>query len=277
MSKTRIISLINMKGGVGKTTVAVNLAAHMALDAGLKVLLVDADPQTNATLSLMTLREWSKWTKQNGSMADVLEIESTDRKEDDFLKLKKCVVHGVRPEIPGLDLLPSHLKLTFVDLELASRPGRERILNRKLAKIKDDYDIVIIDCPPNLQAATQNALYASDYYLVPAQADFLSALGLELLIDRLEYLKEELEFKIKCLGVVFTRVRGGVKYHLDNMAEWPKEKTFAHLDFLQTFIPENIAISRAPSQSKPLLLIDPHAPGAIAFRSLSAEIVKLVS
>jgi chromosome partitioning protein len=276
MSKPRVVSLINMKGGVGKTTVAVNLAAHLALDAGLKVLLVDADPQTNATLSLMSPRAWTQWTKENGSMADVLEIESAARKEDDFLKLKKCILHGVCSDIPGLDLLPSHLKLTFVDLELASRPGRERILNRKLAKIKDDYDIVIIDCPPNLQAATQNALYASDYYLVPAQADFLSALGLELLTDRLEYLKEELEFKIKCLGVVFTRVRVGVQYHLDNMAAWPKRKEFAGLHFLKTFIPENIAIGRAPSRSKPLTLVDPYVPGAVAFRNLSEEVSNLL-
>ena len=177
MSKTQVVSLINMKGGVGKTTLAVNLAAHMAHDAGLKVLLIDADPQTNATLSLMSPRKWEKWTNENGSMADVFEIESVIRNNEDFLKLKKCIIRGVVPEIPSFDLLPGHLKLTFIDLELASRAGRERILNRKLAKIKDDYDVVLIDCPPNLQAATQNALYASDWYLAPPKRTFYRPWG----------------------------------------------------------------------------------------------------
>jgi len=273
MSKTQVVSLINMKGGVGKTTLAVNLAAHMAHDAGLKVLLIDADPQTNATLSLMSPRKWEKWTNENGSMADVFEIESVIRNNEDFLKLKKCIIRGVVPEIPSFDLLPGHLKLTFIDLELASRAGRERILNRKLAKIKDDYDVVLIDCPPNLQAATQNALYASDWYLVPAQADFLSALGLELLVDRLQTLKEELEFKIKCLGVVFTRVRKGIQYHLETMDSWPEKKDFRGLSFMDTIIPENVAISRAPALGKPLLLIEPQAPGTAAFRALTEELL----
>src|SRR5208283_3881286 len=114
--------------------------------------------------------------------------------------------------------IPSHLRLTFLDLDLASRPGRERIFARKLEKVIEDYDLILCDCPPNLQTATQNALYASDSYLVPMQPDFLSAVGLSLLLDRLAYLKSELEFKIKCLGVVFSRVRRHVAFHQETMA-----------------------------------------------------------
>jgi hypothetical protein len=126
MSKAIVISLLNMKGGVGKTTVAVNLAAYLARDHGKRVLLVDLDPQTNASLSLMPEKAWSAWAAEHGTMADIFEVggEGKRGKFDDPHKFKDCIVHNVVPEIPGLDLIPSHLKLTFLDLDLAARPGR---------------------------------------------------------------------------------------------------------------------------------------------------------
>jgi chromosome partitioning protein len=268
-----VISLINMKGGVGKTTVAVNLAACLARNHQKKVLLVDLDPQTNASLSLMPEKEWTKWAAEHGTMADVFELDAKRRHGDDNAKFKDCIVHGVVPEIPGLDLIPSHLKLTFLDLDLAARPGRERIFGRKLAKVLDDYDLILCDCPPNLQTATQNALYASDYFLVPTQPDFLSSVGLSLLLDRLDYLKKELEFKIKCLGVVFTRVRRHVAFHQETMERLPGEKEFRKLHFFKTVIPENVTLSEAPMAAKPIALYDASAPGAEAFRDLAAEVV----
>jgi chromosome partitioning protein len=268
-----VISLINMKGGVGKTTVAVNLAACLARNHQKKVLLVDLDPQTNASLSLMPEKEWTKWAAEHGTMADVFELDAKRRHGDDNAKFKDCIVHGVVPEIPGLDLIPSHLKLTFLDLDLAARPGRERIFGRKLAKVLDDYDLILCDCPPNLQTATQNALYASDYFLVPTQPDFLSSVGLSLLLDRLDYLKKELEFKIKCLGVVFTRVRRHVAFHQETMDRLPGEKEFRKLHFFKTVIPENVTLSEAPMAAKPIALYDASAPGAEAFRDLAAEVV----
>ncbi len=274
MSAT-VISLLNMKGGVGKTTVAVNLAANLARDHGKKVLLVDLDPQTNASLSLMPEKAWTKWAADHGTMADIFEVagEGKRSKSDDLHKFKDCIIHDVVPEIPGLDLIPSHLKLTFLDLDLASRPGRERILARKLEKVVEAYDIIVCDCPPNLQTATQNALYASDYFLVPMQPDFLSSVGLGLLLDRLDYLKSELEFKIKCLGVVFTRVRRHVTFHQETMERLPGEKAFKKLYFFTTVIPENIAISEAPMSAKPIALYDGSASGAEAFRELAKEVV----
>ncbi len=273
MPKATVISLVNMKGGVGKTTVAVNLAAHLARDHGLHVLLVDLDPQTNASLSLMPEAAWEKWAEQNGTMADVFELDPKRKRDDDHSKLRQCIVTSVVPEIPGLDLVPSHLKLTFLDLDLAARPGRERIFTRKLAKVVDEYDLILCDCPPNLQTATQNALFASDWFLVPMQPDYLSSIGLTLLLDRLDYLKEELEFKIRCLGVIFTRVRGHVAFHQETMARLPNETGFRKLHFFRTVIPENITISEAPAESKPVALYDSGAPGAEAFRALAAEVL----
>lgn len=273
MSNATVISLLNMKGGVGKTTVAVNLAANLARDHQKRVLLVDLDPQTNASLSLMSEQVWQKWSDAHGTMADVFELDRKRRKDEPAPKLADCIIHGPVPEIPNLDVLPSHLKMAFLDLDLAARPGRERILARRMEKILGEYDIILCDCPPNLQTATQNALYASDWYLVPMQPDFLSSVGLDLLLDRLDYLKEELQFRIKCLGVVFSRVRGYVRFHAETMERLPKEKGHRKLHFFKTHIPENIKLSEAPMEAKPIALYDNTATGAEAFRELTAEVL----
>jgi chromosome partitioning protein len=270
MSRATVISFVNMKGGVGKTTAAVNLAAYWAREHGKKVLLIDLDPQTNASLSLMSENAWSRWAEENGTMADVFEVAG---RRGEKIAMKDCIVRAVVPEIPQLDLLPSHLRLTFLDLDLAARPGRERIFSRKLDKVAGDYDLIVCDCPPNLQTATQNALYASDYYVVPMQPDFLSAVGLGLLLDRLDYLKDELDFKIKCLGAVFCRVRRHVSFHQETIARLPGLKEFKRLHFFNTTIPENVTLSEAPMSGRPIALYDGSAPGAEAFRELSGEIL----
>jgi chromosome partitioning protein len=272
MPKAVVISLVNMKGGVGKTTAAVNLAAYLARDHQKKVLLVDLDPQTNTSLSLLSEKAWSSWAEEHGTMADVFELGGK-RKRDRPAKLEDCIIPGVVPGIPGLDLVPSHLQLTFLDLDLAGRPGRERILTRKLAPVLGRYDIVLCDCPPNLQTATQNALYASDWFLVPMQPDFLSSVGLGLLLDRMTYLRRELGFRIRCLGVVFSRVRRHVTSHQETMARLPAEGAAGRLHFFRTVIPENISLSEAPMQGLPIVLYDASAPGAEAFRELTGEVV----
>jgi chromosome partitioning protein len=273
MAKAQVVSLIQMKGGVGKTTTAVNLAAYLAKDHNKKVLLVDFDPQTNSSLSLMTVERWNEWSQDHGTMADVLEI-GDKRKQAETFKLRECIVPDVVPEIPGLDLLPSHLKLTFLDLDLAARPGRERIFARKLEKVLPNYDVILCDCPPNLMTATQNALYASDWYLVPMQPDFLSSIGLTLLQDRLGYLRKSLEFKIRCLGVVFSRVRRHVQFHQETMDRLKHEKAFKKLYFFETCIPENITLGEAPMQAKPINLYDASATGAEAFSQLAKEFLR---
>lgn len=270
MSKAQVISLIQMKGGVGKTTCAVNLAAYLAKDHDQRVLLVDFDPQTNASLSLMSEDQWRQWEEDHGTMADVLEAEHK-RKSADTIKLSDCIVPNVVPEIPGLDLIPSHLKLTFLDLDLAARPGRERIFARKVEKVLSNYDLIFCDCPPNLMTATQNALYASDWYLVPMQPDFLSSIGLGLLQDRLGYLRKSLEFKIRCLGVVFSRVRRHIQFHQETMDRLKADKAFKKLHFFESFIPENITLGEAPMSAKPINLYDASATGAEAFHNLAQE------
>ena len=270
MAKAKVISLLNMKGGVGKTTCAVNLATYLARDHGKRVLLVDFDSQTNASLSVMTETAWEKWADKHGTMADVLEARSK-KKHGEPEKLVDCIVRNVLPEVPGLDLIPSHLALTFIDLDLAARPGRERIFARKIAKVIEEYDVILSDCPPNQMTATQNALYASDAYLIPMQPDYLSTLGLNLLQDRLGYLKRELEFKIRCLGVVFTRVRGWLRYHSETIERLRTDKEFQKLYFFDTVIPENIKLAEAPMEAKPIELHDSAASGAEAFRALTKE------
>jgi chromosome partitioning protein len=220
----------------------------------------------------MSEQAWLAWSQEHGTMADVFEVEAKPKRGGERIGLRDCIVHAVVPEIPGLDLVPGHLRLTFLDLDLASRPGRERIFARKLEKIAPDYDVVLCDCPPNLQTATQNALYASDAYLVPMQPDYLSSIGLGLLLDRLSYLRTELQFKIRCLGVVFSRVRRHVGFHQETMARLPGERDFKRLHFFKTVIPENITVSEAPMAGKPVALYDASAPGAQAFAELAAEV-----
>ncbi|MEZ0257745.1 MAG: ParA family protein [Chthoniobacter sp.] len=272
MSKAKVISFINMKGGVGKTTCAVNIATYLARDHGKRVLLVDFDPQTNASLSLMSDKAWENWQKDHGTMADVLEVQ-WKKKGAEHAKLKDCIIRDVVPEIPNLDLIPSHLSLTFLDLDLAARPGRERIFARKLERSLEDYDLVLCDCAPNLMTGTQNALYASDWYCIPMQPDFLSSIGLGLLQDRLGYLKKELEFKIRCLGIVFTRVRHWLRYHAETMEKLREDKGLKRLHFFDTFIPENIKLAEAPMEAKPIALHDASASGAAAFQALAGEIL----
>lgn len=273
MSKAQVISFINMKGGVGKTTCAVNLATYLARDHGQRVLLVDLDPQTNASLSLMSEKAWEKWQDDHGTMADILEVQWKKRNAE-HAKLKDCIIPDVLPDVPGLDLIPSHLSLTFLDLDLAARPGRERIFGRKLEKVREEYDLILCDCAPNLMTGTQNALYASDWYCIPMQPDYLSSIGLNLLQDRLSYLKKELEFKIRCLGIVFTRVRHWLRYHSETMDKLRDDKSLKRLHFFDTYIPENIKLAEAPMEAKPIALHDASASGAQAYQALATEFMR---
>jgi len=173
-------------------------------------------------------------------------------------------------------LMARRVKLKFyeagMDLGWSTNPAESFRLFQ--GKVLDEYDLILCDCAPNLMTGTQNALYASDWYCIPMQPDFLSSIGLGLLQDRLGYLKNELEFKIRCLGVVFTRVRHWLRYHSETMERLREEKEFKRLHFFDAFIPENIKLAEAPMESKPIALHDASASGAEAFKTLTAEFLR---
>src|SRR6202012_1650930 len=195
------------------------------------------------------------------------------KKHAEHAKFKDCIIENVLPDVPGLDLMPAHLSLAFLDLDLAARPGRERIFARKVEKVLGDYDIVLCDCAPSLMTGTQNGLYASDWYCIPMQPDYLSSIGLGLLQDRLGYLKKELEFKIRCLGIVFTRGRHWLRYHAETMERLRDDKGLKRLHFFETYIPENIKLAEAPMEAKPIALHDASASGALAYQALASEFI----
>jgi len=276
MTKAKIISILQMKGGVGKTTCAVNLASIAARDFNKKVLLVDFDPQTNATLSLIPEKEWKQWDKDHGTIADVLGVLNKKNKKKSE-NIRDLIIKQVNDKIPNLDLLPSHLKLTFLDLNLAARPGRERIFSRKIEKVRENYDLIICDCPPNLLTVTQNAIYGSQFFLIPMQPDYLSTLGLKLILNRVSYLKKNLQLRLRCAGVIFSRVRAYVNYHKETIKNLRKDKIFQNLYFFKNFIPENIKLGEAPERAEPIVIYDSGAAGSLAFKELTKEFLKRIN
>lgn len=231
-----IISFINYKGGVGKTTLTANVAAELAFK-GKRVLVVDLDPQTNLTLSFIELSKWQKLDKEGKTIKHWYD-EFLDADLDESLKELIVIPERVNYMLEAMKssgyvhLISSHLELINLDMELATRYGgnSERTirssflrlfsrLKKGLEEVKDDYDLVLIDCPPNFNIVTQNAIIASDMYLVPAKADFLSTLGIDQLVRHIDCLTDKynkyvtedsgnrwLEINPKLIGVIFTMI-----------------------------------------------------------------------
>lgn len=251
----RIFSIANQKGGVGKTTTAINLATAMAA-AGKRLLIIDLDPQGNASTGL-------------GCDADAREITSYD-----VLLGAVPLVDAVQPtEVPGLDLIPSTIDLSGADLELADMPQRNFRLAQALerANLEDDYDYVLIDCPPSLSLLTINALVASSSVLVPLQCEFFALEGLSLLLKTIEQVRASLNPGLEMAGVVLTMFdrRNNLSLQVaDDIREYLGDKVFA------TVIPRNVRISEAPSFGKPALLYDHRAVGSQAYIALARELLK---
>ncbi|MEW8333687.1 MAG: AAA family ATPase [Candidatus Thiodiazotropha sp.] len=240
---TVILSCSNLKGGVGKTALAVQFSAYCGLN-GKKTLLIDLDPQTNATLSCVDIEEWSKWAKDKGTVADLLGARAHTSAEGK----KKSINDIIWPNVfKNVDLLPSHLDLFTIDLDLAATTAREFKLRKAITPIKDNYDVIVCDCPPNLTIPTQNALAASTHFVVPISLDYLSGLGVGLLLNRVIELCGDLEHDIVNSGLVISRV-GRPAQHREE-TETALRETFGD-SVLDQFLTERVAVSEAAAAHK---------------------------
>ncbi len=242
---TKTLAVVNLKGGVGKTTIAVNFAAYCGMQ-GKRTLLVDLDPQTNATFSCISSEVWQQHAKDNGTVADLLGAKTHASAEGRQRTAEDVILPGV---FPGVDLIPSHLDLFTVDLDLGGATAREKLLKRSLASVMSNYDVVICDCPPNLTIPTQNALALSSHYVVPVSPDFLSALGIGLLTNRVRRFCRDLEHDLTFSGVILSKV-GRDSAHREEIKDTIRRQFTGNV--FNTEIKERSAVSESASQGRPV-------------------------
>ena len=248
----RIISIANQKGGVGKTTTAVNVSTILA-KKNKKVMWIDADPQGNASSGLGLEKDIEN------SLYDVLinDVEIKDTLQDTSIKnLKVC---------------PSNMNLAGAEVELVSQMSREQRLKEKLETIKDEFDYIIIDCPPSLGLITLNAFTASNSVLIPVQCEYFALEGLGQLLNTVNLVKKHLNKSIEIEGAVLTMY--DIRTNLSNQVVKEVKRYFDDKVY-KTVIPRNIKLSEAPSFGMPITLYDPKSKGARAYEKLTREILK---
>jgi chromosome partitioning protein len=264
----KIVSCVNLKGGVGKTAIATNLAAFCGRN-GRKTLLVDLDPQTNATFSCMDVDVWEKHAAEHGTVADLFGLRAHTNAEGKQKKAEDVILKDV---FKNVDLVPSHLDLFTIDLDLASAPAREKKLQRALKTVLDNYQIVVCDCPPNLTLPTQNALALSTHYVVPISPDYLSGIGVGLLLNRVKQLADDLDHAIELAGIVISRVGRPAFFREQTVSAL--RKTFDKT-VLTAEIKERTAVAEAAAKHKPIY--DMNDPLASAeFTAMSREVLQRI-
>lgn len=248
----RIIAIANQKGGVGKTTTAINLSACLA-EAGQKVLAVDFDPQGNATSGLGFEKGYMSKTVYELLMGEC--------------EISECVIKEVQK---NLDILPSDVDLSGAEIELLDQSDKESKLRKELEKVEKDYDFIIVDCPPSLNLLTINALTAADTVLVPIQCEYYALEGLSQIIQTVDLVKKKLNPRLELEGVVFTMYDARTNLSLEVVEN---VKNYLKGTIYKTIIPRNVRLAEAPSHGMPINLYDNRSAGAESYRMLAAEVI----
>ena len=251
----KAIAIFNQKGGVGKTTTNINLAACLALK-GKKVLILDIDPQGNTTSGVGVSKRSLKHTVYN-----VLIDESYD--------IKKAIVHT---QVKNLDLIPASVDLAGAEIELVDIEGRESTLRHGLNKIKNNYDYIFIDCPPSLGLLTINSLTAVDSVLIPIQCEFYALEGVSQLVSTISLVKKNLNPSLEVQGVILSMFDGRTNLSVQVVQE---VKKYFGGKVYKTVIPRNVRLAEAPSFGLPITEYDPKSKGAIAYMDFAEEFLDL--
>ncbi len=249
----RIIAIANQKGGVGKTTTSINLSAALA-EYGKKVLVIDTDPQGNTTSGLGVDKN-----NLDNTIYELILGESS---------IHECIIKNV---IKGVSVLPSNVNLAAAEIELIGVDHKEFILKKEVDWVKEQYDYILIDCPPSLSMLTVNAMTTANSVLVPIQCEYYALEGLSQLIHTVNLVKERLNPDLAMEGVVFTMYDSRTNLSsqvVENVKQHFKQNVF------ETVIPRNIRLAEAPSYGMPISSYDPKSAGAEAYRMLAKEIIQ---